>query len=250
MVSVVDHPTDARESATPESKTTTTIPRQRRAAKADRLDRPVVAAQDIDDVMAALATVTSLIEADSDRQFVRWQVTEALRTTPLARLLVRVRARLRGERAAIRRPAGWIAARALSARPGCGDPLCEDGTNWQTGQACRWCPVHAADRRADRAAGRNPDASRPTSTPVASWRCGSCGLPGVGDGARYGGVCRDCWSVTPEGAAALAAEIAAAWSTPAPAADPDTAHDPYAVGPATARAATQAARTARKAVAA
>lgn len=90
----------------------------------------------------------------------------------------------------------------------CGDPLCEDGTALDTGDACRECEVRRADRR--RASKRSKGEGVPSQRPAAGrekWVCVDCERPGRGP-EPADGVCSDCTAAAAASAEAIRLKLA------------------------------------------
>ncbi|MFC7634679.1 hypothetical protein ACFQWA_00020 [Streptomyces thermogriseus] len=84
-------------------------------------------------------------------------------------------------------------------RPGCPDPMCEDGVILDTRQPCRACQQRREDRKADRARVPKQQSSVP-----ARWKCRNCSVVGRGEGPEDR-LCRTCRQEEEEARAAMQA---------------------------------------------
>lgn len=95
----------------------------------------------------------------------------------------------------VRDPVAWFTGYALLRR-GCADRMCDDGTIYDTGEACPACTAgHAVTVHADPAGLKGPE-------------CGTCGVPFRNKLTPHGTVCAGCRQEADEEAAQVAAAFA------------------------------------------
>ncbi|GGP76087.1 hypothetical protein [Streptomyces abikoensis] len=225
--------------------------------------------QDLETALAPVADLWARLKRATTRAVVATAVREELLrvagVTDRARadqvLAVRLARRLgqQGAARSVNDPVGWLLARGLARRPGCGDPRCDEGARLDTGEPCAICRFLAGDRRAlRRYTAAQVAAERPWATAVeqraacerrfqaiAAWNVTRSALARErAEARRAAGRASLATTAQVRGAQVPPGNAPAARQATAGNTEPlgFVAHDTYAVGAATARAALRAAR--------